>query len=76
MHPVRPIGGLSGARVGDRLVHSTHKLEHDLILLEREFLLGFDALDQFLLVRLAFEGRDASSTGGDTRTVGVLKNRL
>lgn len=73
MHPVRPIGGLSGARVRDRLVHSAYKLEHDMILLERELLLGFDALDQFLLIGLEF--RDTSPTE-DTRTAGVLKNRL
>lgn len=48
MHPVRPVGGLSRARVGNRLVHSAYQLEHDVVLLEREFLFDFDALDQFL----------------------------
>ena len=75
VHPIRPIGSLSGTRVRDRLVHSANKLEHDLILLERELLFSSDALDQLLLIGLAFKSREAPSTEG-THTVGVLKNRL
>jgi hypothetical protein len=48
MHPVRPVSSLGGTRVGDRLVYPAHELEHDVILLEREFLLDFDTLDQLL----------------------------
>ena len=48
VHPVRPVGRLSRARVWNRLVHSAYQFEHDVVLLERELLLDFDALDQFL----------------------------
>jgi len=51
MHSIRPVGSLNRARIGDRLVHSAHKLEHDMIPLKRELLLDFDALDQFLCIR-------------------------
>ena len=55
MHPIRPVGGLNRARSGGGLVHSAHKLEHDVILFERELLFDFDALDQFLCVRLRLQ---------------------
>ena len=57
MHPIRPVGGLYRARVGDRLVHSAYKLEHDMILLERELLPDFDVLDQFLCTILGHRSK-------------------
>ena len=51
MHPIRSICGLAGSRVGYRLVHPTHKLEHDVVLFKREFLFDVYALDQLLDTR-------------------------
>jgi hypothetical protein len=67
VHTIRPVGGLGGARVGDRLVHSAHKFEHDLVLLERKLLLVFDTLDQFLRTGSACKRQYASPTNGTHR---------
>ena len=67
MHSIRPICGLSGARVGDGLVHPTHKFEHDVVLFERKLPLDFDALDQFLRINLAHKRQGASFTRSSYR---------